>query len=300
MKSTTYDNLYQINQTTKEEAWNTYDPAFSFHASLCNPNSFPGKAYPWHWHGYVQFFYVLEGYITYQLPSGSYTFAKGDGGFINANALHMLTSKCSRDACFIEVLFYPEFIGSISRNNIMTRYVQPITENTSLDIFKFDGKKPEYQNILTLLKDAYEIYIKKEECFELFIRSTLSLLWADFYQITKENRHELIGTPSSDRLKVMLLYMNEHYTEKITLDDIAEAGTCSKRECNRVFQTQLHVTPFQYLMQLRLNKAVVMLNDSNASISHISESCGFTDSSHFTKAFKAQFMMTPSQYRLQP
>ena len=295
-----YKDLYQIDQNTKEEAWKGYNPGFSCYAAICNPNSFPGRAYPWHWHSYVQFFYVLEGTITYQLPSGSYTFFKGEGGFINSNALHTLTNKCSIDASFIEELFYPEFIGSVDRSDIMKCYVQPITENTSFDIFKLDNQNPKSVNILSLISDIYEIYTKKEECFELYIRSKLSLLWADFYQVSKESRETIISTPSSGRLKTMLLYINEHFTDKITLDDIAEAGTCSKRECNRVFQTQLHITPFQYLTQLRLNKAAAMLRNSNIPITHISESCGFTDSSHFTKAFKAQYDVTPKQYRTQP
>lgn len=292
-----YEKNYLIDQTTLEEVWRENDSGFSYYAAECNPNLFPGRMYPWHWHIYVQFFYVLEGQVSYQLQSGIYTFQKGDGGFINSNVLHMIPDKCSRNARFIEELFYPAFIGGIARNDIMTHYVLPVVEDSAFDVFKLEGYDPEHREILDMLREAYEIYAGKEECYELLTHSKVTFLWARFYQLTGKYRNGQRSTPSSGRLKAMLLYINEHYTEKVALGQIAEAGACSKRECNRVFQSQLHVTPFQYLSQIRMNKAASLLSNTNAPVTLISENCGFSDSSHFTKAFKAQYGITPKEYR---
>ena len=102
---------------------------------------------------------------------------------------------------------------------------------------------------------------------------------------------------SSSRIKLMITYLNEHFIEKVTLNEIAAAGMCSRRECNRAFQTQLHTTPFEYLLNVRLQQACQYLVNSCHSITDISISCGFSSTSYFTKLFREKFGCSPREYR---
>lgn len=293
-----YEGKYKIDRTTLEEVWKEYDAGFSFYASECYPNRFPEGYYPWHWHEYVQFFYVLKGEITYQLLDGTHIFREGEGGFINSNALHTLKNASGGNPLMIEELLYPTFIGGIEHNDIMAKYVLPVSGDESFAMFRLEKDVPEHQNILRLLQEMYRLYTDREEGFELQIHARISLLWADFYRLTKDRRQAIHADVSSTgRLKAMMLYITEHFADKITLDEIAAAGTCSRRECNRTFQTRLKLTPFQYLSQIRMNKAVTMLRNTNIPITELAENCGFSDSSHFTKAFRAEYGVTPRQYR---
>lgn len=286
-----------INSTTMEEQCNDHRFGFHYFGRYCEPHLFPRGTYPWHWHEYIQFVYVIEGRVEYLLETGTYTLRRGEGAFINSNILHSVQCDTKRRCKYVEQLFSPVFVGGTAQSEIMLNFVKPITENSAFDFFKLDPDEIEHEEILDMLSEAFEYYEKQEECYELLVRSKLTYMWAKFFLLTKPCWMQAEGQHTSSRLKAMLLFINDHHMERITLDQIAEAGTCSRRECNRTFQSQLHLTPFEYLTSIRMNKAANLLLASSITVTQISEQCGFSDPSHFTKAFKEQFGMSPKYYR---
>ena len=295
--SANYDHYFDINQSTLEELNSAGSPGFPFFSEETVHISSSVDIYPWHWHPTVQFFYVTNGKIIYTTPNGSYIFRKGHGGFINTNILHMLKYPEYEDSTFIYFLFNPELIGLNLQSDLMLNYIRPIIDNSDFDIFHLDAENPKHQPILEILKELYALYLSKNRYYELEICSRLFRLWILFDQVTQNYRTNLIGKLSSSRIKLMITYMNEHYIEKITLNQIAEAGMCSKRECNRSFQTQLHTTPFEYLLEIRLQKACYYLVNTSHTITDISISCGFGGTSYFIKLFREKFGYSPKEYR---
>jgi AraC family transcriptional regulator len=65
----------------------------------------------------------------------------------------------------------------------------------------------------------------------------------------------------------------------------------------RCFKTQVGMTPYAYLQQVRLQTAAVWLRSSCRAITDIALACGFTSSGRFSEAFRRQFQCTPSAYR---
>ncbi|NKF49954.1 helix-turn-helix transcriptional regulator [Shewanella sp. WXL01] len=91
-------------------------------------------------------------------------------------------------------------------------------------------------------------------------------------------------------------YIDANISEAITVDDLAELLNCSKFYFLREFKKLMGNTPYQYLMSKRLELAKQMLGNNNASISIVGQEVGFNDQSHFTRAFKSQFGITPNQF----
>lgn len=292
-----YENYYRLNSSTLEEVCEEHTPGFLFFAAESDPSIFAGGMYPWHWHTYVQFIYVKEGEMIYQTPGEICHFHAGESGYINANVPHKLWGAPGQKTLYVEILFYPSMIGGSNNGNIMQKYVRPITENSGFEIFAFNRAMKECRKAEDLLTDIYSLFSEKQDCYELLIQAKLSLLWVMLFELSEEIRTRVSAKPSTGRLKTMLLFINEHYGEKITLEDIAEAGTCSRRECCRVFQNELHTTPFQYLAEVRVNQATHMLVNTDEAITVISENCGFSDPSHFSKVFRAKSGMTPKEFR---
>ncbi len=292
-----YENCYRLNEATLEEVCEQHTPGFLFFASECDPSKFAGSMYPWHWHAYVQFFYVKEGELTYRTPGGEFHFHPGEAGFINANVLHMMAAKPGVKTRYMEYLFYPSMIGSTHRGDIMNKYVHPITKNAGFEGIIFGEDTRDDCDVRQLLIEIYELFAEKSECYELLIQAKLSLLWACLFRLSADERSRKEAKPTSSRLRSMILYINEHSAEKITLEDIAAAGICSRRECSRVFQHDLHTTPFQYLMEVRINKATQMLTETDEPVTGISEICGFSDPSHFSRIFREKSGMTPREFR---
>ena len=103
----------------------------------------------------------------------------------------------------------------------------------------------------------------------------------------------------NEKMKLMVTYVHEHYGEKVTIKDIAEAAFVSERECYRSFHAVMHMTPNEYIRQYRLQVACRMLTDTEESITNIAQLCGFGTSSFFGKVFREYFQMTPLEYRNQ-
>ncbi|MCS7187889.1 MAG: AraC family transcriptional regulator [Armatimonadetes bacterium] len=91
-----------------------------------------------------------------------------------------------------------------------------------------------------------------------------------------------------------LLTSNE---SKITVSDLAKATMCSPTHLRRLFQKAVGMSPRQWLLERRLQRAAQLLQTTDKTIQQIADICGFESLSHFTRYFKAKFGMSPSQYR---
>ena len=107
-----------------------------------------------------------------------------------------------------------------------------------------------------------------------------------------------INSPKlNEKMKLMVTYVQEHFSEKITIQKIAEAAFVSERECYRCFHAVMHMTPNEYVRQYRLQVAARLLSDGTDSITNIAQICGFGTSSFFGKIFRDSYQMSPLEYR---
>lgn len=95
----------------------------------------------------------------------------------------------------------------------------------------------------------------------------------------------------------MMVYVNAHYAEKITVPMLAAAAYCSERECYRTFQSCLHTSPTDYIRTVRLQSACKMLLETDRTVTDIAQSCGFGTSSYFGMQLHAETGCTPTEYR---
>ena len=97
-------------------------------------------------------------------------------------------------------------------------------------------------------------------------------------------------------------WIEEHFAEPITLDEIAESIHISKSECCRCFQRVLRITPFEYLLKYRIFYATKLMQQQDpaaSSISNLAITVGFGNISYFNKVFKRILNMTPTEYKKQ-
>ena len=100
-----------------------------------------------------------------------------------------------------------------------------------------------------------------------------------------------------DKLKTILHYLDEHYTEDISLDSLAEQFYISKYYLSREFKKEFGTTIIQYVLAKKITNAKELLRYSNASIEDIAQLCGIDDASYFNKVFKKIEGCTASEYR---
>ncbi|WP_019643562.1 AraC family transcriptional regulator [Novispirillum itersonii] len=108
--------------------------------------------------------------------------------------------------------------------------------------------------------------------------------------------HQSPGTLSPRDLRQVQAYCHAHLAEKISLDDLA--GLCGLRRFTflRQFQRSLGMTPYAWLLRLRLEQACALLTERRLSVATVAQETGFYDQSHFNRAFRRAYGVAPSAY----
>ena len=92
-------------------------------------------------------------------------------------------------------------------------------------------------------------------------------------------------------------YVRSHYQEDLTVSRLAQYVGLNRSYLTTVFQNTLHLSPQQFLMRFRMERASRLLLDGTLSVGEVARSCGYPDPLTFSKAFKRTLGVTPSQYQ---
>ena len=93
-------------------------------------------------------------------------------------------------------------------------------------------------------------------------------------------------------------YLDEHYAEKISLDQIAENMYLSPYYISKIFKSEIGESPIHYLIRVRLEHAKELLEQKeDFGVAEIAEKVGYDDAYHFSKLFKKTYGMSPLKYR---
>lgn len=106
------------------------------------------------------------------------------------------------------------------------------------------------------------------------------------------------GLPQRQLLQV-LDYIDAHLGSNITLAELAELVDISQFHFGRLFKQSLSLSPYQYLLQQRVERAKMLLRQSDQSIVEIALECGFNSQSHLGRKFRQLTGITPKAYRAQ-
>ena len=91
--------------------------------------------------------------------------------------------------------------------------------------------------------------------------------------------------------------MTAHYSEPLSLKQLADEANISSFHFVRVFKKCCGVTPHRYLIRLRMEAAAAMLADTDMDVIQVAIACGYRSAAHFTAAFQKHFSKLPSLYR---
>ena len=111
--------------------------------------------------------------------------------------------------------------------------------------------------------------------------------------------HNLLTMSMTGILLPALKYIEENYKNpELTIAEIAKQCHISEVYFRKLFVTQYHIPPKQFLINIRMNRAKQLLAEGKLKTSAIAAECGFTSAYHFCRAFKNQIGVTPTEYLL--
>lgn len=137
-----------------------------------------------------------------------------------------------------------------------------------------------------------------------YLKNLIALLATQYIQNYSnyndlQNRRETSSKFDRTQIDKIDHYIAANMSGPISVEDLADLLHCSKFYFLREFKKRVGITPYQYLMEKRLEQARNLLTSTQANIASVAFDLGFNDQAHFTRAFKNQFGLTPGQYQKQ-
>lgn len=258
----------------------------------------------WHWHYEFQLTYVVRGTISVFFNQQTIDLHEGQGIYINPEVLHMIRDRYDSDAMFISLDVSPKLLTSFPNSVFERSYVKPVFCSSAADAVILDPGVFWQKKILDEAMSIEQDYKSRSFGWELAVNSSLYAIWKELVCHLHEGLAEH-DAPAADgarmrrnqRIKEILSYIREHFTEKITLDEIAKHLHLSTNECCRFFKKNMNCTLFEYITEYRLSKSMELLEHTDLPVSQIAYESGFGSSSYFIEKFRKNVGMTPAAFR---
>ena len=262
--------------------------------------SFEGKHVPIHWHNDLEISLPREGEAIYQVYQKSYRIRPGEGLLLNRNVPHSCSSPGDERALYSTILVRPDFLYGDFGSDVERKCFRPFLQNSAIPCIHLTKSEKNGKEILQKLNQIEEVFDQKGFCYELKIKG---LLCEVFSIILYEHRQELIRyVPSSqqelERLEKMLNYLNTHFTEVISLQELSDQIHLSREVCCRLFKKMTGKTITTYLEEYRVDKSFPLVQSGQYSMIQIAEMTGFSNPSRFAGAFRRRFGYNPGEYHL--
>lgn len=243
-----------------------------------------------HAHDFLELYYFLDGSVTYYIEDQVYDLCPGDLLIIPAGKMHRPVIANEHAAYERMVLWItPQYLQGIdSPAGDLQKNLQKVGEHGYCVPFRGD----ETVFVTALLKKL--LYMQKNDTDPKFCAGAVELyLWTIF------RFYGVIDTTHRNETQVIpqvIRYITEHFSEPLTLEDIAAEFFVSKSYLNRHFKAYTNSTVYAYIMALRLTHARRMLREGIPAV-EAGRECGFSDYSTFYKAFKTQTGLSPQQFK---
>jgi len=247
-----------------------------------------------HWHDEVEFVYVSKGIMNYTVEGVTMPLKKGQGLFINSRKLHVAGPHGDDECEFYCVIIHPLLL--CASKFVDEAFVEPVIRNPGLKYILLDSENPWQKNILDQVERMYEATYG--DMAELKIQTLFFSIWQEIYVHGKAASEERVKPNHHlTTLKEMIAYIQQHYAEKIFLEDISNAGCVGKTMCTKLFTTYVNRTPFEFLKDYRVEQSMVLLRDTDHSVTDISYETGFSSPSYFGECFRKTTGSSPLEYR---
>ena len=250
----------------------------------------------WHWHNEVEFIYVLSGKVLCSVGGESRLLEEGSGVFINQDILHRF--MIYPNGKMYSVIFKPAFLAA-PRTSVYDDYVKPILESRLY--FQFlNGNDPKQRSIISKIIETGKAAGENSKLARLNTYIQALELWRALYLLNVSDR---VGKGESGflktqkRTKQMICFIEHHYSESISVGEIAAAANISGTEASRCFRELMKISSLQYLNQFRLEKAMELLLTTDKSINEIAEETGFSSNTYFTRMFRRMYHCTLIEVR---
>lgn len=261
--------------------------------------------YPIHWHeGVTEILLPIKGSIEVVANFEHILVKEGDFWFINNKTIHSIESQSKSTVIMlhIDLNYFEKFFGHIKymffRNNMYSKgRVKTESDNYDDEIRK--GYKVRFRNLMisvitdAISSDSLDRELILDSIYQLVASMVKEFNWLQFLKKSSD----FISPFQLDRYHRIVKYIDEHYNEKITLDDIAKREYITQNYFSHFWKDLSNFSFKERLNYERVLKSEFLLLTTDMSIADIAEKCGFSDVKYYYKHFKKWYGLSPTEHR---
>ena len=254
-----------------------------------------------HWHEELELLYVEGSDYSVEIDTRESAVSEPAFYFINQEQIH--AARFSESALEYALVFRADMLSYVSYDLAQQKLLQPLISRklsfpTCVPLAAPAGKALGIC-LLPLFKEGLKrtpaglLQTKAALCGAVAVLADHNLLLAAETAAPRESQRILT-------IKQLLSYIQENYTRRIYLKELADFVGMDPQYLCRFFKKSLGQTPMEYINSLRIEKACQALRDTDNKILDICYDSGFQNMGHFIHCFKEHKSMTPSAYRALP
>jgi AraC-like DNA-binding protein len=281
----TYRRIYRHNST-------------QFPFELAHEHGKANLMKEFHWHNFLEITRIEAGCGTYFIEDKVIPVEQGDILIINNIERHRV-EYCPEQPLY-ETVFH--FDSEILSPFFQDQY-NIFDYNSTLFCNKLSIEPEVKLQLKNIMDDIVDEFKRKETCYELCIKSALAYFIAI---VLRHNESYKQSTPQRNRTRVniarienILKYISAHLEAETTLKSVSEHFFLNPTYFSYYFKRMMGVTFTEYIRELRISKAVQLLEKENMRIVDICYECGFLSTSAFYEAFSKVHGMSPQKYIIQ-
>ena len=245
---------------------------------------FDNPEYRVHKHDHLEIFYFVSGKGYFETKNVKIPIKEDTLIVVNANVMHRQYSTKKPPLIFYNINFSSLYLENLPDNCI---------SNNDFEIMEFDGKKNKILKIFSLIQKE----TSQNDSTFLSIQSKAFILLDEITKLFQTNKNDKKKKNRNLLLDEIYLYLSDNYEIKITLDELSKRFFISKSRLSHEFKKEYGVSPIDYLVNVRLEKAETLLTKTDKSVVDVAFECGFTSSNYFSDHFKKRYGESPTKYR---
>ncbi len=204
-----------------------------------------------------------------------------------ANLSHWAT--WDRETEFSIVAIWPKLLKNVALEQLKGDRVELIPQFSIVD--------PMIQHIALALKAEVEAGCTTGRLYGESLATALVVRLLQNYSVCKPQILANSNGLPKYQLHQVIDYINAHLDQNISLSDLAEVAGISQSHFARLFKQSMDITPHQYLIEQRVERAKKLLQQRQVAIADVALECGFANQTHLTKCFRQLIGITPKAYR---
>ena len=243
---------------------------------------------PLHWHSPCEIVRIISGELTINMEESAVHVKTDEIVFINQEIIHGYTPE----SCIYEVVDFD--LNAILMRTSLCKNILHTFANKQIRILPFHPIKN--ADLYDITNRLFRLASQKSDEKDLLLLSVLfELLGTIFFQHHYTENFKV--SKNTSRFRPLLDYIDTSFMNPITSAEMAKISKMSPNHFGKAFFNYFGQTPMAFLNTYRLERACVLLINTDLSVTDIAYRCGFYDTSHFVKAFKKYKKTTPKKYR---